>query len=99
MQVSSSDMRDKKHDIIGINQSEVIIDKDAKLIKIEPEKIEQHHLVEIKNGKDECLIKLANQIKSQGGNGVLDLTISYGLIGMGGDNIQITAMGMGIYLY
>ena len=97
--LTSSDMRDKKHDIIGINQSEVIIDKDAKLIKIEPEKIEQHHLVEIKNGKDECLIKLANQIKSQGGNGVLDLTISYGLIGMGGDNIQITAMGMGIYLY
>ena len=40
--------------------------------------------------------KLANQIKANGGNGVIDLSINYTLIGLGGDNIQITAMGMGI---
>ena len=65
---------------------------------MEPERKEQEHLKKIKEGKDECLIKLANQIKSNGGNGVLDLSMNYALIGLNGDNIQICAMGMGVKL-
>ena len=43
-------------------------------------------------------MKLATQIKKEGGNGILDLSINYSLIGFTGDNIQITAMGMGVLI-
>lgn len=96
--ITSTDMTDMEHSIIGIYQSEVIIEKDVKLINLEPERKEQEHLKKIKEGKDECLIKLANQIKRNGGNGVLDLSMNYALIGLNGDSIQICAMGMGVKL-
>ena len=59
-----------------------------------PESVRQN----IKEGKDECLIKIASEIKENGGNGILDLSMNYSLIGLGGENIQITATGMGIYI-
>ncbi|MBQ2635488.1 MAG: hypothetical protein IJG09_02110 [Methanobrevibacter sp.] len=82
--ITSTDMKDKKHDIIGIFNSEVILEKGSDLIKLNPEKIEQEKLVNIKNGKDECLIKLSEKIKRNGGNGILDLSINYALVGFGG---------------
>ena len=94
--MTSSNINNEEHDIIGLFHNEVIIDKDKHIIKLDPEKKEQQALVSIKNAKDECLIKLANSVKENGGNGILDLTINYSLIGLNGDNIQITAMGMGI---
>lgn len=94
--LTSSDMKDRKHKIMGMYQSEVIIEKDTHIIQTEPEKIEKQKLVNIKQGKDECLIKLAEKIKDAGGNGILDLSMNYSVIGLGGDNIQITAMGMAI---
>lgn len=96
--ITSTDMKDKNHEILGIFHSEVILDKETELIKLDPEKIEQEKLVKIKNGKDECLIRLANKIKNDGGNGVVDLSINYALIGLGGDIIRISAMGMGVLL-
>ncbi len=96
--LTSTDMISKPHKIIGHFQSEVIVEKNTHLIHIDPEKIEQQHLNTLKQGKDDCLIKLANQIKSQSGNGVLDLTINYSLIGLGGDCFHIIATGMGIYI-
>ncbi len=42
------------------------------------------------------IAQIANEIKAHGGNGILDLKIEYGLIGLGGDSFQITAMGMGV---
>ena len=96
--ITSTDMKDKKHDIIGIFNSEVILEKGSDLIKLNPEKIEQEKLVNIKNGKDECLIKLSEKIKRNGGNGILDLSINYALIGFGGDNIRISAIGMGVLI-
>lgn len=93
--ITSTDMNSKSHDIIGIYQSEVIIEN-KNTLSIKSEDIEKEHLVNIKNGKDECLIKLANIIKEKGGNGVLDLDIKFGLIGLKGDFIHITATGMGI---
>ena len=96
--ITSTDMKDKKHDIIGIFNSEVILEKGSDLIKLNPEKIEQEKLVNIKKGKDECLIKLSEKIKRNGGNGILDLSINYALIGFGGDNIRISAIGMGVLI-
>ena len=94
--ITSSDIKDKKHEIIGTYHSEVILEKEKGVIHIEPENYEKRALLKIKEGKDECLIKLAEQIKENGGNGVLDLSLNYFLNGLGGERIQISAMGMGI---
>lgn len=94
--ITSTDMKSRKHEIVGIYQTEVILEKDRRIIKLEPEKAEQKVLSDIKEGKDDCLLRLAEKIKKDGGNGILNLTMSYNLIGIGGDNIQITARGMGI---
>lgn len=96
--ITSTDMNDKNHELIGIYHSEVIIEKDKNIIPTDPEKSEKLHLNRIKESKDECLINLAKQIQNDGGNGILDLTMNYSLIGNGGDNIQITAMGIGIHM-
>lgn len=95
--LTNTDIHDMSHELLGIYQSEIIIEnKDT--ISVKREEIENKRLVTLKEGKDECLIKLANRIKSDGGNGILDLHIQYGLIGFAGDNIHITAIGMGINL-
>ena len=57
---------------------------------------EMKHLNELKEGKDECLIRLSEEIKNAGGNGVIDLKIKYILNGLGGSSFQIIASGMGI---
>ncbi len=93
--LTSTDMQDRDHELLGIYQSEVIIENKVK-IQLKNDEREKKHLCNIKEGKDKCLIKLANKIKSHGGNGILDLHIQYGLIGRGGDCIHITATGMGI---
>ena len=93
--MTSTDITTRNHDILGMYQSEVILDN-KEIISVKRDEIEDARLISIKKGKDECLIKLVELIKSQGGNGVLDLNIQYGLIGLGGDNIHITATGMGI---
>ena len=94
--ITSTDMQSRKHEIMGIYQTEIILDKDRRIIKLEPEKAEQKVLSNIKEGKDECLIRLAEKIKKDGGNGILNLSMTYNLIGLGGENIQVTARGVGI---
>ena len=96
--LTSTDMQDRSHDLIGIYQSEIVIENKDE-ISIKREEIEERRLISIKNGKDDCLIKLAKRIKEDGGNGVLDLDIKYGLIGLGSENIHITATGMGINIH
>lgn len=97
MFITSSDMSPKSHDILGIYQSEIIIEnKDT--LSVKREEIEIKRLVTIKEGKDECLIRLADKVKEAGGNCILDLNIQYGLIGLKGDHIHITATGIGIYV-
>lgn len=95
--LTNTDMKDLSHDLLGVYHTYVIIDNENE-ISIKREEVENKRLVCIKKGKDECLIKLAEKIKANGGNGVLDLNIQYGLIGLKGDCIHITAMGMGIKL-
>ena len=96
--ITSTDVIDKKIINLGQFHATVIIEKDKRLVHAEQEKVEMQTLNNFKKAKDKCLIKLANNIKSAGGNGVIDLEINYGLIGLGGDSYQITVMGMGIYL-
>jgi len=91
-------MKDKKYEIIQLFHSEVIVEKNKKIINAEPEKAEYLQLIRIKDGKDECLIKLLSKIKNAGGNGILDLSINYSLIGYSGESIQITAMGIGVLI-
>jgi len=96
--ITSPDMKDKKYEILKLFHSEVIVEKDTRIIRAEPEKAEYLQLIRIKDGKDECLVKLLSKIKKAGGNGILDLSINYSLIGFSGDNIQITAMGIGVLI-
>ena len=96
--MTSTDMKDKKHEILKLFHSEVIVEKNSRVINAEPEKAEYLQLIRIKDGKDECLIKLLRKIKNHGGNGILDLSINYSVVGYGGDNIQITAMGIGVLI-
>lgn len=91
-----TDLKNNEYENIGIYQSYVYKERDTKLIHAEPEKLGKEFILKIKEGKDECLIKLAKQIKENGGNGIVDLTMNYSLVGVNGDHIQITAMGMGI---
>ena len=96
--ITSPSMKDKKYEIIQLFHNEVIVEKNKKIINAEPEKAEYLQLIRIKDGKDECLIKLLSKIKNAGGNGILDLSINYSLIGYSGESIQITAMGIGVLI-
>lgn len=93
--ITSTDMTTRSHEPLSIYQSNVIIEN-KDIISIKREEVENLRLINIKEAKDECLIKLAETIKEEGGNGVLDLDIQYGLMGLNGDYIHITATGMGI---
>lgn len=93
--ITSTDMENRKHELLGIYQSEVVIENKVK-IKLKDDELEKKNLKNIKEGKDKCLINLSKKIKETGGNGILDLHIQYGLIGLGTDYIHITATGMGI---
>ena len=96
--ITSTDLLDKKSKNLGQFHETVIIEKDKRLVHSNPKKAEREHLNKLKQGKDDCLVKLSEQISHAGGNGVIDLEIQYGLIGLGGDSIQINAIGMGVYL-
>ena len=96
--ITSTDMPDKKHEIIGFYQSQVILKRDTHLVHANPEEFEQKTLHDIKQGKDECLINLSEKIKTNGGNGIMNLEIQYFLVGLGGNSFQINATGIGIHI-
>ena len=96
--MTSTDLINMKHEYIGVFNTHAIIEKHKRL-NLTPREIEDKTLYELKKGKDECLIMLSEEIKSAGGNGVMDLEIQYGLIGIGGDSFQINAIGMGVKLF
>lgn len=95
--MTSTDVNKK---IINLGQfhSTVIVKKAKMKTPPKPNEFEQETLYYLKTGKDKCLLKLVEKIKGAGGNGVLDLDIQYGLVGIGGESYQVTAMGMGVYL-
>lgn len=96
--ITSTDVITKRLTNLGQFHATVIIEKDKHLVHVDQEKAELITLNRFKHGKDDCLIKLTEIIKSTGGNGIIDLEIDYSLIGLGGDSYQVTAMGMGVFL-
>lgn len=96
--ITDTDVGSKRLINLGQFHATVIVEKDKRLIHTDQEKVELITLNNLKKAKDQCLIKLAKTIKSAGGNGVINLKIEYGLIGLGGDRYQITTLGMGVYL-
>lgn len=96
--ITSTDVITKKLTNLGQFYATTIIEKDKHLVHADQEKIEIITLNNLKQGKDDCLLKLTEFIKKADGNGVINLEIEYGLIGLGGDSFQVTATGMGVYL-
>ena len=96
--ITSTDAIEKRIINVGQFNETVIIDKATIRTPPDPEAFEKETLYNLKKGKDECLVNLANAIKAAGGNGVIDLDIQYSLIGLGGDCYQVSAFGMGVYL-
>ena len=96
--ITSTDILDRHHTNLGQFHATVIVERDKRLIHTNPDMAERTVLNKLKQAKDDCLIELTECIKAAGGNCVVDLEIQYGLIGLGGDHFQVSAMGMGIYL-
>lgn len=96
--ITSTDIVDENFVNLGQFHATVILEKDKRLVHSDQKQVELTNLNNFKEGKDKCLIKLAENIKKSGGNGVVNLDIQYGLIGLGGDSYQISAMGMGVKL-
>ena len=95
--MTSTDV-DKRIINIGQFHSTVIVEKATVYTPPNPQLYEDETIYNLKNGKDECLIKLVEKIKAAGGNGVIGLDIQYSLSGIGGESFQVTALGMGVYL-
>ena len=96
--ITSTDIPESGMINLGQFNSTVIVDKALMPTPPDAEAFEKETLYNLKTGKDKCLLKLVENIKYAGGNGVIDLDIQYSLIGLGGDRYQVTAFGMGILL-
>lgn len=94
--ITSTDIKDKDYDNIGYFSTTAVFERNTRLIKSSPVEVEKKHLYALKTKKDECLIKLAEEIKKADGNGVIDLEINYFLNGLGGSSFQIVASGVGV---
>ena len=94
--ITSSHPINKKIEIIDQFHTTVFLERNKHLIHSDHEKYEKDTLKMLKKAKDDVLIQIANDVKANGGNGILDLKIEYGLIGLGGNSFQITALGMGV---
>lgn len=79
----------------GIFEGRVIIPNNEKFTSKNNEKL----LKNLNNAKNQAISKLADTVKKNGGNGVLDLTIEYDLIGdLKEKSFQIVARGTGVIL-
>ncbi|WP_407432618.1 hypothetical protein [Methanobrevibacter sp.] len=96
--ITSNNPKVIEYDNLGYFYTTAIFERNTHLLHVSPENVERKHLNELKEGKDKCLIKLSEEIKNAGGNGVIDLEINYILNGLGGSNFQIIASGMAVYI-
>ena len=94
--ITSTDLIDKDYENIGYFSTTAVFERNARLIKPSPVEVEKKHLYELKRKKDDCLIKLAEEVKKADGNGIIDLEINYFLNGLGGSSFQIVASGVGV---
>ena len=96
--LTSTDPVEKRIINLGQFHATVIVKKATVRTPPRPQEFEDETLYNLKVGKDECLVKIADKVKGAGGNGIIDLDIQYSLIGIGGDSYQVSAFGMGVYL-
>lgn len=94
--MTSNNPEHLEYDNLGYFYTTAVFERNTHIFHLSPENVEKKHLNELKKGKDECLIKLSEKIKKAGGNGVIDLEISYILNGLGGSYFQVISRGMGI---
>ena len=94
--MTSTDIISKDYENIDFFSITTVIDRNTHLIKVSPQNAERKELNALKEGKDECLIRLADEIKKAGGNGIINLEINYFLNGLGGSSFQIVASGIGV---
>lgn len=93
---TGTDIKTRQYENIGYFSITTFFDRNTHLIKTSPQTTERKELNALKKGKDECLIRLANEIKKENGNGVINLEINYFLNGIGGSSFQIVASGIGV---
>lgn len=93
---TGTDIKSKDYENLGFFSITKVFDRNTRLIKTSPQNSERKELNALKKGKDECLIRLANEIKNENGNGVINLEINYFLNGLGGSSFQIVASGIGV---
>lgn len=94
--LTNPDPEHLEYENLGYFYSTAVLERNTHIFHLSPENVEKKHLNELKAGKDDCLIKLCEQIKEAGGDGVVDLEINYILNGLGGSYFQIISSGMGI---
>ena len=94
--ITSTDVLDNEYLNLGYFSATTVFDRNTHLITSSPKTLEIKKLNALKERKDECLIKLADEIKKENGNGVVNLEIDYFLNGIGGSNFQIVARGIGV---
>lgn len=93
---TGTDIKTRKYENIGYYSITTFFERNTHLVKTSPQNTERKELNALKKGKDECLIRLANEIKKENGNGVINLEINYFLNGIGGSSFQIVASGIGV---
>lgn len=93
--MTSDNPQDLVYENIDYFHTTVTIKRNG-LLNLSSDEYKNESLNRIKNGKDYCLEELANNIKSAGGNGVINLEINYFLNGIGGSEYEVVAHGIGI---
>ncbi len=93
--MTSDNPQDLIYENMGYFHTTVIVKRHA-LLDLSSDEFKIDNLNKIKKGKDDCLEELANNIKSLGGNGIINLEINYFLNGIGGSEFEIVAHGIGI---
>ncbi len=95
---TSSDFIHADYESIGVYASSAICEINKRLVNSNQKTAEKVKLNNIKECKDECLIRLAEKIKSHGGNGVIGLSIYYNVTGIGLDKVEVNASGVGVII-
>ena len=83
---------------LGLYVGKATVEKRTKIITSNHVEEEKDLLNKLKDGKYRAVMKLYNDIKKDGGNGVIDLVIEFDLVNLSKGEFQINAHGTGVKL-
>lgn len=83
---------------LGFYEGRIVLKREDKLISEDPEEDDKKLLEFFQGSQDKALAILAENIKKDSGNGVIDLSIEFDLVGLGGSAYQVIAKGTGVKL-